>query len=504
MPFHRSSFAAALLASAAGVFAAEPAIEVIPAAPAAPVGAEAAPRVLFLRAQPAVRRFVAGPGNADVLVEPATAAQLKMEMRKVAYLGVSTSPVPAALASQLKLPEGFGLVVDHVEPKGPADAAGLKQHDVIVRVGDQRLVNTAQLGTLVRAQKPGDEIKVAVVREGKETILKAKLIEKEMPVPPAGAEALPFGVAPFELEFEPGHLVPAPGVPGVPGPVPHIKRFDVEMLRPRGVQRYSDEEHDLEIKQDGDTRKLIVKDKAGKTVFEGPIGTADQRKAVPDAVRPKLEKLEKSSRIQWRGGPGGRGAGLGGAIELELDDAGPEVEKMIELHLKQLENLPGIDPAELQKQIDVMRKQMEEMRKQMEKHRADLAPGALPPGVPGAPGQKFEHRAATSSAMASMSDDQHSITYKLDDKGKHLTAKDKEGKVLFDGPINTDEERAKVPAEIKAKLDKLENSVRVNQNFEFRAVPGLPGRLRNQPEDPESKDRPREDRKEEQREKPVL
>ncbi len=534
MPFDRTAFAATLLASAAALFAAEPALEAIPAAPPAapaapaahapqaqqadrliffePIEAgkvESAPRVMFLRgAQPATRRFVAGPGNADVLIAPGQARTFNVELKKVAYLGVSTSPVPAALAAQLKLPEGFGLVVDHVEPKGPADAAGLKQHDVVVRVGDQKLVNAAQLGTLVRGQKPGDEIELVVIRQGKEAKLKAKLIEKEVPVPPAGAEVLPFGAEPFEFQWEPGQRVPAPGpgAPGAPGALPRIKRFDIDMLKPRGVQRYSDEEHDLEIKQDGDARKLIVKDKAGKTVFDGPIGTDEQRKAVPEAVKPKLEKLEKSSRFQWRGAAPGA-AGGAGAIELDLDFAGPEVEKMIELHLKQLEDLPGLDRQELQKQIDAMRKQMDDMRKQMDKHRADLVPGALPipggPGVPNLPGQQFEHRAATSSAMASMSDDQHSITYKLDEKGKHLIAKDKEGKVLFDGPINTDEERVKVPAEIKAKLDKLENSVRVNQNFEFRGAPAR--RFRNQPEDPESKDRPREDRKEEQqREKPVL
>src|SRR5947209_13436888 len=45
------------------------------------------------------------------------------------YLGVSTSPANAALAEQLKLPRGIGLVVDYVEPKSPAEEAQIKPYD---------------------------------------------------------------------------------------------------------------------------------------------------------------------------------------------------------------------------------------------------------------------------------------------------------------------------------------------------------------------------------------
>ena len=40
--------------------------------------------------------------------------------------------------------------------------------------------------------------------------------------------------------------------------------------------------------------------------------------------------------------------------------------------------------------------------------------------------------------------------------GKYLSAKTQDGKVIFEGPVNTDEDRAKVPADIRGKMDRLE------------------------------------------------
>jgi hypothetical protein len=42
---------------------------------------------------------------------------------------------------------------------------------------------------------------------------------------------------------------------------------------------------------------------------------------------------------------------------------------------------------------------------------------------------------------------------------KHLVATDNDGQVLFDGPIETDEQRKAVPAEIAEKLEKYKEQV---------------------------------------------
>ncbi|MEO6870614.1 MAG: hypothetical protein ABI233_00165, partial [Chthoniobacterales bacterium] len=40
---------------------------------------------------------------------------------------------------------------------------------------------------------------------------------------------------------------------------------------------------------------------------------------------------------------------------------------------------------------------------------------------------------------------------------KMLTAKDASGKVLFNGPIDTDQERAKIPPDVRKRYDNLEH-----------------------------------------------
>src|SRR4051794_40813857 len=107
-------------------------------------------------------------------------AQFGGQLTKAPYLGVSTSAVPGALRQHLGLAEGVGLVVDFVEPDSPAQKAGLKQYDILTKFDDQILVNAQQLAVVVRTHKGGEEVKLALIRGGKEQTLKTKLVEKEV------------------------------------------------------------------------------------------------------------------------------------------------------------------------------------------------------------------------------------------------------------------------------------------------------------------------------------
>ena len=43
-------------------------------------------------------------------------------------------------------------------------------------------------------------------------------------------------------------------------------------------------------------RTLKVRDEKGETVFEGPINTPEQRRAIPADVRPQVEALEREQQ----------------------------------------------------------------------------------------------------------------------------------------------------------------------------------------------------------------
>jgi len=104
------------------------------------------------------------------------------------FLGVVTAPVPPALAAQLGLPEGFGLLVEEVLPESPAQAAGLKRFDVLKLLNEQQLISVEQLTTLVRSMGKEAEVKVTFLRGGQEQKASMKLAEKMLPPSLAGPE----------------------------------------------------------------------------------------------------------------------------------------------------------------------------------------------------------------------------------------------------------------------------------------------------------------------------
>jgi membrane-associated protease RseP (regulator of RpoE activity) len=82
------------------------------------------------------------------------------------WLGVVLNELSPAVASQLPVDPGTGLIVEHVTPDSPAAKAGLQKHDVLVRLGDQVLIAAKQFQTLVANRKPGDTVEIAFLRKG--------------------------------------------------------------------------------------------------------------------------------------------------------------------------------------------------------------------------------------------------------------------------------------------------------------------------------------------------
>ena len=70
-------------------------------------------------------------------------------------------------------------------------------------------------------------------------------------------------------------------------------------------------------------------------------------------------------------------------------------------------------------------------------------------------------------ATITFSDDQGELKMESVGGRKMLTAKDAQGKVLFNGPIDTEEERAKLPANVRQRFEKLERQ-------ELPKVPAAP------------------------------
>jgi aminopeptidase YwaD len=68
-----------------------------------------------------------------------------------------------------------GLRLTGVSPGSPADSAGLKAGDVIVEFDGKPVTDLYEYSDALYARKPGDEVSVVVIRDGKRLTLKVKL-----------------------------------------------------------------------------------------------------------------------------------------------------------------------------------------------------------------------------------------------------------------------------------------------------------------------------------------
>ena len=245
------------------------------------------------------------------------------EVEKVTYLGVETAPVPRALAAHLGLERDHGLVVNGVADNSPASAA-LKENDVLKKFDDQLLVDSRQLSVLVRAKKPGDEVKLTIVRAGQEQTVTAKLGERELPRMFGAIRVPDFGEGGPDIRFIKGEgdvaierLRELPGIAReelndvlriignergkwFDGPRVHVfnrrhKDGSTILNMAEGNFAFSDDEGSIEVNASKGERKLTVKDASGKVTFEGPINTDEQRDKLPAEVKERLKKLDSMS-----------------------------------------------------------------------------------------------------------------------------------------------------------------------------------------------------------------
>lgn len=95
------------------------------------------------------------------------------------WLGVGIQNLSEDLSKSFKYPSSEGALVGHVEAKGPADKAGIKQGDIIVSLNNESMKNINQLRNYVAGIKPGKSIPVEIFRDGKK--LTVEVTVQELP-----------------------------------------------------------------------------------------------------------------------------------------------------------------------------------------------------------------------------------------------------------------------------------------------------------------------------------
>jgi serine protease Do len=92
-------------------------------------------------------------------------------------IGVAVQNVDAALARSFGLDRPRGALVSAVDKKGPAQRAGLKPGDVILRVDGQPIDQSAQVSSAISRHKPGEDATLDIWRSRQERQVKVRVEE---------------------------------------------------------------------------------------------------------------------------------------------------------------------------------------------------------------------------------------------------------------------------------------------------------------------------------------
>jgi len=134
------------------------------------------------------------------------------------WLGIGIQDLTPALAKSLGLSSPRGVLVSQVNPGEPAEKGGMKQGDIIIRLGNKEIDSVGSLTRTAGMTQPGKTVDVVVIRNGKTMTLKITMGSEEAKSemassPTSGASVQVLGLTLGELSKR--DLAKLPGGKGV-------------------------------------------------------------------------------------------------------------------------------------------------------------------------------------------------------------------------------------------------------------------------------------------------
>ena len=109
------------------------------------------------------------------------AGMLSFAQTRGSYIGVMMQEVDSERAKALKLHEEGGVEITLVEQDSPAEKAGLKIGDVVLRYSGQRVEGMEQFSRMVRETAPGREVKIEISRGGAAQTVMVRVAQRKLP-----------------------------------------------------------------------------------------------------------------------------------------------------------------------------------------------------------------------------------------------------------------------------------------------------------------------------------
>jgi serine protease Do len=101
----------------------------------------------------------------------------------LAWMGVRLADLNEETARELGLDSTDGVLIVSVIDDTPAKAAGFAEHDVIRKMDQSVIRDSADLRTKMRESKPGQVMKITVIRQTKPRVLTITLGTRPPPKP---------------------------------------------------------------------------------------------------------------------------------------------------------------------------------------------------------------------------------------------------------------------------------------------------------------------------------
>jgi serine protease DegQ len=97
------------------------------------------------------------------------------------WIGVGVQDVTKEIADSFKLPVPGGVLITQVERGGPADQAGVKLGDVLLRVNDRAVGDTTGMLNMIAALQPGQQVRLKLARNQSESELSVTIGRRPRP-----------------------------------------------------------------------------------------------------------------------------------------------------------------------------------------------------------------------------------------------------------------------------------------------------------------------------------
>jgi serine protease Do len=134
-------------------------------------------------------------------------------------LGVAIQKVDQDVIDAFNLSSDKGVIITDVASGSPAEQAGLKREDVVLKMNDEEIIRRNQFRNKIAFTSPGEKVRLTVLRQGKTVTLDATVGERPQPqIASAGTlHPKPGGLAVADLSTD---LRKQIGVPDeIPGKV---------------------------------------------------------------------------------------------------------------------------------------------------------------------------------------------------------------------------------------------------------------------------------------------